>query len=104
MLLLPNMMNVWKSNHNLEVPDWVLRWLLWMRIHKKTSELLDREIPGGSEDIPHKGTSAVLAIKQEPQGLVMPAKAALQNQQEVSVVVQRRLEAFVYGGMTMDKS
>ena len=47
---------------------------------------------------------AVLAIKQEPQGLVMPAEAAVHNHQEVSVVVQRSLEAFVYGGVIIDEN
>ena len=46
----------------------------------------------------------MLVIKQEPQGLLMPAKAAVQNQQEVSVVVQSSLEASVYGGITLDKN
>ena len=50
------------------------------------------------------GTLAVLVIKQEPQGLIMPAHAVGQNQQEVSVVVQRSLEASVYGIIIMDKS
>ena len=49
------------------------------------------------------GASAVMAIKQEPQGLIMPAQAVVQNQQEVSVVVQRSLEASVYVGMTSDE-
>ena len=34
----------------------------------------------------------------------MPAQAVVQNQQEVSVAVQRSLEASVYGGMAVDKS
>ena len=50
------------------------------------------------------GTLAVLAIKQEPQGLLTPAQAVVQNKQEVSVPVQRSLEASVYGGIIMDKS
>ena len=50
------------------------------------------------------GTFAVLAIKQEPLSLIMPAQAAVQNQQEVFVVVQRSLEASVFGGIITDKS
>ena len=46
----------------------------------------------------------MLAIKQEPQDLIMPAQATVQNQQEVSVAVQRSLEASVYGSITADKS
>ena len=46
----------------------------------------------------------MLGIKQELQGLIMPAKAVVQNQQEVSVVVGRRLKASVYGGMAVDKN
>ena len=34
----------------------------------------------------------------------MPAQAAVQNQQEVSITVQRSLEASVYGGMTADEN
>ena len=49
-------------------------------------------------------TSAVLAIKQEAQGLVKLAQGAVQNQQEVSVAVQRSLKASVYGGMIIDES
>ena len=33
---------------------------------QKMSELLDRETPEGSRDVPQVGTSAVLAINQEP--------------------------------------
>ena len=68
------------------------------------SKLLDREAPEGSKIIPPIGTSAVLATKQEPQGLIMPVQAVLQNQQEVSVVVQRSLEASMYDGMTSDEN
>ena len=57
----------------------------------RTSELLDRETPEGNKGIPEAETSAVLTIKQEVQGLIMPAQAAVQNQQEVSVAVQRSL-------------
>ena len=46
----------------------------------------------------------MLAIKQEPQNLVTLARTAVQNQQEVSVVVQRSLQASVYGGMAVDES
>ena len=46
----------------------------------KMSELLDREVLKGSNDVPQIGTSVVLGIRQEPQNLVMPAKAAVQNQ------------------------
>ena len=46
----------------------------------------------------------MLAVKQEPQNLVMPAQAVVQNQQDISAVVQRSLEATVYGGMAVDKS
>ena len=49
------------------------------------------------------GASAVMAIKQEPQGLIMPAQTVVQNQQEVSAVVQRSLETSVYVGMTSDE-
>ena len=49
------------------------------------------------------GASAVMAIKQEPQGLIMPAQAVVQNQQEVCVVVQGSMEASVYVGMTSDR-
>ena len=70
----------------------------------RTSELVDREAPKGSKYFLQVGTSAVLAVKQEPQNLVMPAQAAVQNQQEVSAAVHRSLEASVYGGMAVDKS
>ena len=70
---------------------------------QKISELLDREAQEGSKDIHQVGTLAVLAIKQEPQGLVMPAQAVVQNQQEVFVAVQGSLETSVYGGMTADE-
>ena len=46
----------------------------------------------------------MLAIKQEQQGLVIPAQAAVQTQQEVSVAVQRSLEASVCGGIITDES
>ena len=46
----------------------------------------------------------MLTIKQKPQGVIMPAQAAVQNQQEVSVVVQRILEASVYGSMNLDEN
>ena len=75
-----------------------------MTTHKKMSELLDREVPKGIKNIPQVGTSAMLATKQEPQKLVMPAKVAVQNQQELSAAVQRSLEASVYSGIAVDKS
>ena len=34
----------------------------------------------------------------------MPDQAAVQNQLEVSVVVEKSLEASVYGGMAVDES
>ena len=71
---------------------------------QKISELLDREAPRGSKDVPQVGTSAVLVIKQEQQNLVMPVHAVVQNQQEVSVVVESCLEVSVYGGMAVDKT
>ena len=71
---------------------------------QETYNLLDRKTPEGSKSIPPIRTPAVLAIKQESQGLIMPAQAAVQNQQEVSVMVQRSLDTSVYGGMTSDKS
>ena len=71
---------------------------------QKMFELLDRKDPKGSTNVPQVGTSAVLGIKQEPQKLVMPAQAAVQNQQELSAAVQRSLEDSVYGGMAVDKS
>ena len=49
------------------------------------------------------GTLAVLAIKQELLCLVMTAQGAVQNQQKVSVVVQKSLEASVYGGIIPDE-
>ena len=55
---------------------------------QKASKLLDKEIPGGNENAPQLGTSVVLVMKQEPQELVMPPKAAVQNQQDVSVAVR----------------
>ena len=102
-LQLPNMVEVWKSNHNLKVLDWVHRWLTWMIIHKKHLNYWrwTQEI---SKDILQMGPLAVLAIKQEPQGLIMPMQAVVQNLQEVSVAVQGSLEASVCGGMVMDKS
>ena len=72
--------------------------------HEKTSELLDREAPKGSKDVPQVGTLALLAIKQEPQNLVMPVHAAVQNQQEVPAVLQRSLGTSVYGSMAVDES
>ena len=66
------MVKVWKSDHNLKIPDWVLRWLSWMIIHKK-SKLLDRVTPGYSKDIPQMEALVVLAIKQQLQGLAIPA-------------------------------
>ena len=71
---------------------------------QKRSELLDREAQKGSNDVPQAGTSALLVIRQEPQNLAMPAQAAVQNQQEVSVVLQRIIEASVYGAMAVDES
>ena len=46
----------------------------------------------------------MLAIKQDLKGLIMLVQAVVQNQQEVSVAVQRSLEASVYGGMTLDEN
>ena len=70
----------------------------------KTSELLDREVPKGRNNIPQVGISTALVIKQDPQKLVTPAQVAVQNQQELYAVVQRSLEAPVYGCMAVDKS
>ena len=70
----------------------------------KTSKLLDRKTPEGIKSILQIGTSAVMAIKQEAQCLIMLAQAVVQNQLEVSVVVQGNLEAPVYGGMTLDEN
>ena len=53
-----------------------------MTTHEKHSELLDREVPKGSNNIPQVETSNVLVVKQEPQKLVMPGQVAVQNQQE----------------------
>ena len=71
--------------------------------YPKKSELLDRETPESGKDFPQVGTSAVLAMKQELQGLIMSVEAVVQNQQEVYLAVQRSLEASVYDGMTSDK-
>ena len=68
---------------------------------QKTSELLDREAPKGSNNVPQVGTSAVLVIEQEPQMLVMPAQVNVQNQQEFSAALQRSLKASVYDGITV---
>ena len=103
MLQLPNMLKVERSNHNLKIPGWVLRWLLWMITHKKYLSYWT-EIQEGNKDIPEMGTLPVLAIKQESQSLVMPAQAAVQNHQEVSVVVQRSLEVSVYGSIITDEN
>ena len=70
----------------------------------KTSKLLDRKTPKGIKNIPPIGTSGVMAMKQEPQCLIMLAQAVVQNQLEVSVVVQGSLEASVYGGMSLDEN
>ena len=75
-----------------------------MIIYKTTSKLLDRETPQSSKCIPRARTSAVLSIKQDPQDLIIPAQAAVQNQQEVSVAVWICLEASVYGSMTCDEN
>ena len=66
----------------------MLRWVLW-KISHETCLHYWTETPGSNKDIPQMGTLAVLAIKQEPQGLLMPAQAAVQIQKEVSVVVER---------------
>ena len=42
-------------------------------------------------------------VKQEPQKLVTPTQTAVQNQQELSAVVQGSMEASVYGSIAVDK-
>ena len=46
----------------------------------------------------------MLVIKQEPPKLVMPAQAAVQNQQELSAAVKRSLEFSAYDVMAVDES
>ena len=79
---------------------------------KKTSELLDREAPNDSNNVmmimmsnnvPQVGTSPVLATKQEPSKLVMPALEAVHNQQ-FSAAMQRSHKASVYDTMAVDES
>ena len=71
---------------------------------QKMHKLLDRETPEVSRNIAIIKTSAVLAIKQDPQGLIMPTQAAIEKQQEVSVVVHRSLEASVYCSMKSEEN
>ena len=42
---------------------------------QKASEMLDRKVPKGINNVPEVGTSAMLATKQEPLKLVIPALA-----------------------------
>ena len=66
---------------------------------RKTSELLDREAPKGSNNVSQVGISAVLAKKvgnTSPSGCTESA--------ELSTAMQRSLEASVYGGIAVDKS
>ena len=71
---------------------------------QKMHKLLDRETPEVSRSIAIIKTSAVLAIKQDPQGLIIPTQAAIEKQQEVSVVVHRSLEVSVYCSMKSEEN
>ena len=82
---------------------WGAQVVLWMTIQKRHVNYWIETLEGG-KSIPQVGTSAVLVIKQGPESLTMSAQAVVLNQQEVTIAVQRSLEASVHHGMRADEN
>ena len=76
-----------------------------MTTHEKHLNCWTERLQKVVNNIPQVGTSAVLATKQEPQKLVMPAQVGCtESSRNCLPAVQRSLEASVYGGIAVDES